>query len=208
MAARLPRARALHCFLKGAAAIGLGLVFVVATAFALVVHVDQPAVRRIAASTLTGLLSEVFAGTLTIGAIDHISPTSVDARDITVKDPTGRTVLEVSRLRAQADVFDVVYKILWGDAKTTLIIDHARVERAEALIVPNPNTGIPTLADAFTPREIALRPGEVRTEGRYLRVWLPVVEVGMVWRRGLGLPQAARDFIGVAQSQRTPRHRI
>ena len=27
---------------------------------------------------------------------------------------------------------------------------------------------------------------------------LPVVQVGMVWRRGSGLPQAARDFIGIA----------
>jgi len=29
----------------------------------------------------------------------------------------------------------------------------------------------------------------------------------MVWRRGSGLPQAARDFIGLAQSQRTVRQR-
>jgi hypothetical protein len=34
-----------------------------------------------------------------------------------------------------------------------------------------------------------------------------VVQVGMVWRRGSGLPQAARDFIGIAQSQRTVRQR-
>lgn len=36
---------------------------------------------------------------------------------------------------------------------------------------------------------------------------LPVVQVGTVWRRGSGLPQAARDFIGLAQSQRTVRQR-
>jgi DNA-binding transcriptional LysR family regulator len=36
---------------------------------------------------------------------------------------------------------------------------------------------------------------------------LPVVQVGMVWRRGSGLPRAARDFVGIAQAQRTVRLR-
>jgi len=46
-----------------------------------------------------------------------------------------------------------------------------------------------------------------RIESRDISGSLPVVQVGMVWRRGSGLPQAARDFIGVAQGQRTPRQR-
>ena len=41
-----------------------------------------------------------------------------------------------------------------------------------------------------------------RIESRDISGSLPVVQVGMVWRRGSGLPQAARDFIGIAQSQR------
>jgi DNA-binding transcriptional LysR family regulator len=45
-----------------------------------------------------------------------------------------------------------------------------------------------------------------RIESRDISGSLPVVQVGMVWRRGSGLPQAARDFIGIAQSQR-PRAR-
>lgn len=46
-----------------------------------------------------------------------------------------------------------------------------------------------------------------RIESRDVSGALPVVQVGMVWRRGSGLPQAARDFIGIAQGQRTIRHR-
>jgi DNA-binding transcriptional LysR family regulator len=45
-----------------------------------------------------------------------------------------------------------------------------------------------------------------RIESRDVSGSLPVVQVGMVWRRGSSLPQAARDFIGIAQSQR-PRAR-
>ena len=46
-----------------------------------------------------------------------------------------------------------------------------------------------------------------RIESRDVSGSLPVVQVGMVWRRGSSLPQAARDFIGIAQGQRTVRHR-
>src|SRR5690349_193934 len=44
-----------------------------------------------------------------------------------------------------------------------------------------------------------------RIESRDISGALPVVQVGMVWRRGSTLPQSARDFIGIAQAQRTVR---
>jgi hypothetical protein len=34
-----------------------------------------------------------------------------------------------------------------------------------------------------------------------------VVQVGMVWRKGSGLPQSAKDFIGVAEALRSGRSR-
>jgi len=46
-----------------------------------------------------------------------------------------------------------------------------------------------------------------RIESRDVSGSLPAVQVGMVWRRGSGLPQAARDFIGIAQSHRPTRQR-
>jgi DNA-binding transcriptional LysR family regulator len=46
-----------------------------------------------------------------------------------------------------------------------------------------------------------------RIESRDISGALPVVQVGMVWRRGSGLSQPARDFIGIAQGQRAVRQR-
>lgn len=46
-----------------------------------------------------------------------------------------------------------------------------------------------------------------RIESRDISGALPVVQVGMVWRRGSRLTQAARDFIGLAQQQHSPRGR-
>lgn len=47
-----------------------------------------------------------------------------------------------------------------------------------------------------------------RIESRDVSGSLPVVQVGMVWRRGSSLPSAARDFIGIAQAQRTVRQKL
>lgn len=46
-----------------------------------------------------------------------------------------------------------------------------------------------------------------RIESRDISGALPVVQIGMVWRRGSTLSQNARDFIGIAQGQRAVRQR-
>ncbi|ARO25738.1 LysR family transcriptional regulator [Rhizobium sp. S9] len=46
-----------------------------------------------------------------------------------------------------------------------------------------------------------------RIESRDVSGSLPVVQVGMVWRKGSSLPQAARDFVGIAESMRSGRMR-
>ncbi|AJC81194.1 LysR family transcriptional regulator protein [Rhizobium etli bv. phaseoli str. IE4803] len=46
-----------------------------------------------------------------------------------------------------------------------------------------------------------------RIESRDVSGSLPVVQVGMVWRKGSSLPQAARDFVGIAESLRSGRMR-
>ena len=47
-----------------------------------------------------------------------------------------------------------------------------------------------------------------RIESRDVSGSLPVVQVGMAWRRGSTLPETARDFIGIAQTHRSGRTRI
>ncbi len=46
-----------------------------------------------------------------------------------------------------------------------------------------------------------------RIESRDVSAALPVVQVGVVWRKGSPLPRAARDFLGVAEAQRMTRQR-
>lgn len=46
-----------------------------------------------------------------------------------------------------------------------------------------------------------------RIESRDVSGALPVVQVGMVWRKGSSLSQAARDFVGIAEASRSGRVR-
>lgn len=46
-----------------------------------------------------------------------------------------------------------------------------------------------------------------RIESRDVSGSLPVVQVGMVWRKGSSLPRSARDFIGIAEASRSGRVR-
>ncbi|QFI67121.1 Transcriptional regulator, LysR family [Sinorhizobium alkalisoli] len=46
-----------------------------------------------------------------------------------------------------------------------------------------------------------------RIESRDVSGALPVVQVGMVWRKGSSLPHSARDFVGIAEAMRSARPR-
>ncbi|MGL4405037.1 MAG: LysR substrate-binding domain-containing protein, partial [Notoacmeibacter sp.] len=46
-----------------------------------------------------------------------------------------------------------------------------------------------------------------RIEYRDVSGTLPVVQVGIVWRKGSNLSKAVQDFIGIAQAQRNNRQR-
>lgn len=59
--------------------------------------------------------------------------------------------------------------------------------------------------------DLAYRPWSLegdRIESRDVSGALPVVQVGVAWRKGSGLSDAARDFIGVAQAHRVQRERF
>src|SRR5688500_14993567 len=177
-------------------AIGLAALFGVGAGAALLAHLNLAASRRATADVLGQTLAGLFQGQVTIGSIAQVTPGSVEAHDIVVRDQARRVVLKVTRLTAQADLFDILTRIVRGDEKLTIVIDHVRIERAEADIIPDAD-GIPTLAQAFTPRPSP--PGTPSdTPSRYVRVWLPAVEIGHAFARGsvVGSPTLETEING------------
>jgi hypothetical protein len=176
--------------------VGVAALFGAGATAALVGHLNLPAGRRATASFLGSTLADLFQGELSIGSITKVSPLEVEAEDIVVRDQAKRIVLKVTRLTAQADVLDILQRIVRGDQKLTIVVDHVRVERAEADLIPA-DDGLPTLAHALTPKPTPAGSPSSGPE-QYVRVWLPAVEVGHAFARGklAGSPTLETEITG------------
>src|SRR5687768_7834742 len=111
--------------------IGLTAVFGAGAAGALLAHLNLPAARRASADVLSNTLQDLFRGQVSIGAITQITPNQVEAQDIVVRDEAHRGVLKVTRLTAQADLLDILKRLVTPREKLTIVVSHVRVDRAE-----------------------------------------------------------------------------
>lgn len=203
MALRRHLRAALGALFQLAKLLSLSAVLAASLAVGMVLHVNTPPARRVAARALTSELSDYFQGTVQIEQVDAITLHGVNAPEARVQDPKGETVLVLSELRAKADVVQLFKTVIWGGERISLVIQHVRAERAEVFIAPEPDSGIPTIATAFTPVD---RPSEPSSEPsgtpRYVRTWLPNVEVGRIYARGRvgGLPTLELQLANVRGS--------
>ena len=183
--ARRSLRRALRYLAHLGAGVAIVCLLVVSAGVGVILHLNLPAGRRVTARLLSELLSSTFRGTLTIGEIDRMTTRGVTARDVVVHDVYGNQVLTADTVRGRADVLEIVQDLLFDDSeKLTIVIRHARVENAEANIIPDPTTLEPTIAGAFALDRSEKPSEEPSTPGRQIRVWLPVVEIGRGYARG------------------------
>ncbi|MES1179129.1 MAG: translocation/assembly module TamB domain-containing protein [Myxococcales bacterium] len=162
--------------------VGLFLVFVGGSVLSLVLYANLPAGRRVATYGLQRALQTEFEGRFGIEAVERVSLSGLRARGVTVYDPDGRLVLSVNTISIQADVPDLVKKILFGKGELTLRFERARLERAEVYLLPGRKDNVPTIVDAFTP--IPPIPGTGSApSSRTVKVWFPEVEVGHIYGR-------------------------
>ncbi|HEV8548415.1 MAG TPA: hypothetical protein VGQ57_05285, partial [Polyangiaceae bacterium] len=152
--------------------LGLVLVFAATLAPALVLHLDRPATRRVGGRALVALLNRTLQGRFELDQVSELSLVSLLADGFRVRDPKGRVVLEGHGIRVRASVTAIVRELLTDDAKTTIVIEYGRVERANVVLAPVPGQGELGLVLAFTPRPTP-------TSGAPApRVWLPALELG------------------------------
>jgi DNA-binding transcriptional LysR family regulator len=121
------------------------------------------------------------------------------AEIISINDIAGETLIMLSVDEIEENTGQLLSAI---GAKPHVAFRTRSVEAVRSLVATG--AGVALLPD------LIYRPWSLegdRIESRDISGPLPVVQVGIVWRRGSGLPQAARDFIGIAQSQRGFRQR-
>ncbi|MET0795357.1 MAG: hypothetical protein ABW061_27810 [Polyangiaceae bacterium] len=164
------------------ASAGLFVIFVGGSLLALVLYANLPAGRRVATYGLQRALQSEFEGRFGIEAVERVSLSGLRARGIAVYDPEGRLVLSVNSLSVQADLPELLRKILFGTGDLTLRFERARLERAEVYLLPGRKNNVPTIVDAFTP--VPAIPGTNSAPSqRTVKVWFPEVEVGHIYGR-------------------------
>ncbi|HVJ22011.1 MAG TPA: hypothetical protein VM686_41685, partial [Polyangiaceae bacterium] len=156
-----------------AAGVALLAVFAGASASALVFHLDLPAGRRFAARAVAGLLNDLFKGSFEVEGLSQLSANRLRATRVKVRDPEGRVVLDVKDLRAKLDGLELIRGLLSSDQKVTLVVQHIRIERADAAIEPHEASGVLGIARAFELEPKPTRAKRPSSSSRELRVWLP-----------------------------------
>ena len=163
------------------------------------VHIDLPAGRAVTANVVEDFLTDFFLGSVDVQGLSSVSWNGLTADTVSVYDVYGNRVLVLKRLRARASLRQIASKLLSDESKVSIVIHHVRVEEADAQIIVDPKSGIPTIGDAFRPAPTPPGP----PSERYIRVWLPVIEVGRIFARGevaQGAPTLETDLTGVKGS--------
>jgi hypothetical protein len=158
-------------------ALAWGLVFFVGLTLGISLHFNLPAVRSLAAVSLSHLLSETFRGEVRVEDIRLNSLRSFEVPRVVVSDETGRLVLDLQGIRAHVRVIRVLGQVVRGDSTIDIIAPHVRVEKAHANIEFDRDSGQVTIARAFTlaPKPPKPKSDETKTE---VAVWLQSIELG------------------------------
>jgi translocation and assembly module TamB len=188
-----PAKRAVGVGARVLSALGLLVVFAVAAGGGAVLHLDTHAGRRVLVKALARLLSDTLEGEFSFGAVEDVGTRRVVVSDVEIKDPFGNVVIRAAQLTANSDLPSLVQDALFGTGNLNIVIDRVRLDGVETFLVEDPQTRAPTLATTFLPvehPEPASGAPSAPSAARAVRVWLPDIQIGQVYARGVvgGLP--------------------
>jgi len=175
----------MRAVLVAAQSLATTVVFLLALAAGVVVHLSAPAVRRIVATRVNQVLAKPFEGRIVIDRIGFIGAQGVTGVDAHVDDPDGVTVLRARGTSGRIGLRFLVRSLLAGDG-IDIEIPEATVAEAEADLDADA-AGVLRIAKAFKPRAALHDDG---LPGPKVRVALPIVHVvhGAVHGQPSGAP--------------------
>ncbi len=171
------------------ATLGLTLVFLAAASAGFILHLNLPRGRRVVANVAVRALRQELQGGFAFDAVEHVGRDRVEVRGFHVADPRGREVLTVSHVTVRADMASALRAVLFGAGSVAFTLDDVDIERVETHLYDDTGAGVPSLAEAFTPRKLA--PGAQSTSARVqVRIGVRTIELARGYARGSvsGLP--------------------
>ncbi len=190
MTARHLAVRALSGVARSAATAMLVAVMVVAS---VLVHLDLPVIRRMAAARVNQLVFEpLFRGKMVIVGLGHVDPFGVADVSVRVQDPSGQAVLAVDGLASRIDLVTLLRTLAGGP---NIVIDLPDVSIRNVDIRLDIDARGVAIANAFFPRPSPEPEHPSTTPGRGVRLSIPHVQIRHTWLHGLipGVPYLDAD---------------
>lgn len=157
----------------------LAIGFVVCLVASALLNLNLPATRRFACRLTTYLLADLFEGKITLEKVDSIGLGGIRGARARITDDTGKQVILVDGLDANAPVLGIVRSAALGSGDIEIDIPRAYVDSADAnLDFDGPDM---RLARAFLPKPT---PKKSTGPGRGVRLDIREIAIAHAWGHG------------------------
>ncbi|WP_394836941.1 translocation/assembly module TamB [Pendulispora rubella] len=182
------------------AVVGTTVTFVTATVGGVLLHLDLPATRRVAANQIHALLAQSLKGRISIESVAHLGLDGVRGVRAEVADPRGQRVLLADGVDARLSAMAVLKSALLGKGDIEVTVGRIDIAYLEANLDDDQSPEhVMRLLRAFEPIETAPAPPPDPT-ARGLRLSFPRATLAHGWVHGTmaGAPPLDVDADGLS----------
>jgi translocation and assembly module TamB len=174
-----------------AAALGTTVTFALATVGSTVMHVGLPAVRRVAAATVTDILASSFQGRIVIEGMDTLRLNRIEGLRGAIYAPAadgGQEVVSIAGGHAKVGLYQLLASLVSSKGPLVIPVKELTIDHAEVKLVTRADGSL-TLAHAFDPKDTTT-PAKPSTPGRGIDLEFPDVVLKHAWIHGTMAGQA------------------
>jgi hypothetical protein len=136
-----------------AAALGTTVTFALATVGSVVMHVGLPAVRRVAASTITDVLASSFKGRIVVEGLDTLRLNRVEGLRAAIYEPAadgGEQVVHLAGGHAKVALYKLLASLISSKGPLVIDVTELSIDHADVKLVTRTDGSL-TIAHAFDP---------------------------------------------------------
>jgi translocation and assembly module TamB len=159
---------------------GVVLLFLCALLFGVLVYLDSPSGRRLAAAEMTSVLAPLFKGTITFEQVGGLHASGMEGLNATITAPDGTDVIVARGVRARIAPLGLLRSVLFAKGEMGVDVFDVSVDSAEVNLDEGA-IGALKIQEAFEPRTVT---PTSPSSGRGVRLSLSSIDVKHVWVHG------------------------
>jgi TamB, inner membrane protein subunit of TAM complex len=130
------------------------LVFAGALVIGVVIHLGQPAARRLVAASVNAALAPILLGRVVVDRVGALGATTLDDVDAHVDGPDGRPVLRVEGVRAHISIWALVHRLFGSRRQIAIVVPQLSVARVDVAL-DSDASGVTRIERAFSLRQLS-----------------------------------------------------